>query len=81
MSIDKGVRAPPFNSIKTSLYSELNRTLPKDIIILINSPKISPSYTTSEEEDFVIYIDIGMLYYNPLIRLKFRASLFHCCSQ
>ena len=57
MSVDRGIKAPSFNSIKTSLYKEINKNLTKDILNLNEAPENSLYYKTLDEEDFVIYKD------------------------
>ena len=57
MSVDRGIKAPSFNSIKTSLYKEINKNLTKDILNLNEAPENSLYYKTLDEEDFVVYKD------------------------
>ena len=57
MSVDREIKTTSFNSIKTSLYKEINKNLPKDILNLNEAPENSLYYKTLDEEDFVIYKD------------------------
>ena len=57
MSVDRGIKAPSFNSIKTSLYKEINKKLTKDILNLNEAPENSLYYKTLDEENFAVYKD------------------------
>ena len=60
-SVDEGLRAPSFSSLKSSLYNEVNKNFPKDIISLRSAPLNSPFYKTLDNNDFVIYKDNSMV--------------------
>ena len=79
-SVDKGLRAPSFSSIKSSLYNEVNKNLPKDILSLKNAPCNSPFYKTLDNNDFVIYKDNSMVILQSpnlaKIHLKLGSVLF-----
>ena len=57
MSVDKGIKASSFNSIKASLYKEINKNLPQDLLNLNQASENSLYYKTLDEEDFVVYKD------------------------
>ena len=57
MSVDKGIKASSFNSIKASLYKEINKNLPQDLLNLNEASENSLYYKTLDEEDFVVYKD------------------------
>ena len=80
VSVDKGIKAPNFNSIKTTLYTTLNNNLPNDILSLRDAPKFSPYYKTLDEEDFVVYKDSrNLILQSPSlakIQIEFGTTLF-----
>lgn len=57
MSLDKGIKAPSFNSIKTSLYKEINKKFPQDLLNLNEASENSLHYKALDEKDFVVYKD------------------------
>ena len=61
ISIDKGIKAPSFCNIKTTLYNEVNENLPKDILNIQNAPTDSIYYKTLDNENFVLYKDNYMI--------------------
>ena len=54
-SLDKGTRASSFYSIKTSLYNEVNKNLPKDILLLRNALSLSIYYNTFQIIIIILY--------------------------
>lgn len=54
-SVDMGLRDPSFSNLKSSLYNEANKNLPKDIISLRNAPLISPFYKNLNNNEFVLF--------------------------
>ena len=61
ISVDKGIKAPSFCNIKTTLYNEVNKNLPKDILNLKYAPTESIYYKTLDNENYVLYKDNHMI--------------------
>lgn len=56
-SVDKGIKAPAFTTIKNTLYKQINTILPDDIQNSALAPDDSIYYKTLKDEKFVIYKD------------------------
>ena len=54
-SADKGIKIPAFNSIKSTLYKEINKNLPNDIKNLEDDPRNSIYYSTCDDKEFLIF--------------------------
>ena len=54
-SADKGIKAPSFNSIKTTLYREITKILPNDIEDFESIPDESLYYKTIDNNNFLLY--------------------------
>ena len=54
-SADKGIKAPSFNSIKTTLYKEMTKNLPNDIEDFESIPDESIYYKTIDNSNFLLY--------------------------
>ena len=55
-SVDKGIRAPVYKTIKNFLYKEANKNLSEDIVDLSLASQDSLYYKTLRKDKFVIYI-------------------------
>ena len=80
ISVDKGIKAPSFCNIKTTLYNEVNENLPKDILNIQNAPTDSIYYKTLDNENFVLYKDNYMIILQSpklaKIHMKFGSIIF-----
>lgn len=60
-SADKGIRIPSYETVKTTLYKEIHKILPKELKSLNEAPENSPYYKTIEDEKYLIYKDDKIL--------------------
>ena len=79
-SVDKGIKIPAFNSIKSTLYKEINKNLPNDIKNLEDAPSNSIYYSTCDDEEFFIFKNNDLLFFQSTslakIQIKFGDILF-----
>ena len=56
-SVDKGIKSPSFDSIKTTLYKEVNQSFPNNITSFEDAPDESIYYQTFNNQKFLLYKD------------------------
>ena len=76
----KVIKIPAFNSIKSTLYKEINKNLPNDIKNLEDAPSNSIYYSTCDDEEFFIFKNNDLLFFQSTslakIQIKFGDILF-----
>ena len=80
VSADKGIRGPTFNSIKSSLYNNINKILPPEIKSFDDIPDNSIYYKTFENEDFLYFKNNKIVFFQSpslaKIHLKYGDIVF-----
>ena len=80
VSVDKGIRGPSFDSIKSGLYKELNKNFPNDVQTFETIPEESIYYKTLDNQDFLAFKnDKIIIFQSPnlaKIQIKFGNLVF-----
>ena len=75
----KGIKILAFNSIKSTLYKELNKNLPNDIKKLKNTPSNSIYYTIFDEVEFLLFKnnDLLIVQSSSLAKIKINLVIYY----
>ena len=79
-SVDKGIRGPSFDSIKSGLYKEINKNFPNDVQSFETIPEESIYYKTLDNQDFLAFKnDRILIFQSPnlaKIQIKYGNPVF-----
>ena len=79
-SVDKGIRGPSFDSIKSGLYKEINKNFPNDVQSFETIPEESIYYKTLDNQDFLAFKnDKILIFQSPnlaKIQIKYGNPVF-----
>ena len=73
-SVDKGIKSPSFDSIKTTLYKEINKSFPINIVSFEDAPDESIYYQTISNQKFLLYKDEEVIIFQSEDQARIHAK-------
>ena len=75
-SADKGIKSPVYSSIISTLYNDISKKFPKDILSFETAPDESIYYNTLSNTKFLLYKDNNVIIFQSENLAKIQAK--HC---